>query len=127
MRKAMLLAAAGMILLLVACASSRGVQVGSQAVDRAVQVQVRNDNTSDMDVYAMSGGQFTRLGTVTAMTSDTLSLPATAVRRGPDLRLLADPIGGFGAYLSDPVLVSTGDVIVMRIAASLAQSSVITR
>lgn len=127
MKKAMLLATAGMILLLVACASSRGVQVGSQAVDRAVAVQVHNENTSDMDVYAMSGGQFVRLGTVTAMSSDTLSLPATAVQRGSDLRLLADPIGGFGAYLSDPVLVSTGDVIVMRIGTDLAQSSVITQ
>jgi len=126
-RKTMLPVIAGMALLLASCASSRGVQVGSSAVDRALALQVQNDNTSDVDVYAMSGGQVTRLGTVTGLSSDTLRVPAHVVARGTDLRLLADPIGGFGAYLSDPVLVSSGDVIVFRIGSVLAQSSVITR
>jgi len=120
-------AIAGMALLLAACASSRAVQVRSSAVDRALPLQVQNDNTADVDVYAMSGGQVTRLGTVTGLSSDTLQIPATAVTRGTELRLLADPIGAYGAYLSDPILASTGDVLVLRVASQLALSTVVTR
>jgi len=126
-RKMMLPVIAGMAVLFASCASSRGVQVGSSAVDRALPVQVQNDNTSDVDVYVMSGGQVNRLGTVTALSSDTLKIPATAVTRGTNLRLLADPIGATGAYLSDPILVSSGDVLVFRVASQLALSTVTTR
>lgn len=126
-RRTVLPVLAGMTLLFAACASSRGAQVGSSAVDRALPVQVQNDNTSDVDVYVMSGGQVTRLGTVTALSGDTLQIPATAVARGTDLRLLADPIGATGAYLSDPILFSSGDVLVFRVASQLALSTVTTR
>jgi hypothetical protein len=46
------------------------------------------------------------------------------VAASPQLRLLADPLAAFNAYLSDPVTVTAGDVIQFQIGSSLALSSV---
>jgi hypothetical protein len=43
------------------------------------------------------------------------------------LRLLADPVGSRDAYLSDPVTVNPGVVVVFNIAPALSQSFVTLR
>ncbi len=112
---------------LTACATGRNVQVESSSTPtagRGVQVNVQNDNTNDVDVYVMGGGQVWRLGHVTGLSSATVTIPAGIVASSPQLRLLADPLAAFNAYLSDPITVTTGDVVQFQIGASLGVSSV---
>ena len=89
----------------------------------AVKVEVVNDNTSDVVVYAIAGGTSTRLGMVTAKTTQTLTLSPQIASRS-DVRILVDPIGGFGAYFSDPLLVSPDHEIRVTVAPVLDMSNV---
>jgi hypothetical protein len=110
-----------------ACATGRNVQVQSEAAPTArqgVQVNVQNDNTNDMDVYVMGGGQVWRLGHVTGLSNATLTIPAGIVASSPQLRLLADPLAAFNAYLSDPVTVTSGDTVQFQIGSALGLSNV---
>lgn len=114
-------------LAVVGCATGRNVQAGAVAsTDRsnAIQVNVQNDNTYAMDIYVLGGGQVWRLGHVSGTGSASLTIPPGIVASAGQLRLLADPLGSFGAYLSDPIMVTTGDTIQFSIAASLPLSNV---
>lgn len=109
------------------CATGRNVQARSasgSATSNAVRVDVQNDNIDDMDIYVMGGGQVWRLGHVTGMGSANLTIPSGIVASATQLRLLADPLASLSAYLSDPVTVTSGDVIQLTIGSSLPLSSV---
>jgi hypothetical protein len=110
-----------------ACATGRNVQVESSSTPtarRGVQVNVQNDNTDDVDVYVMGGGQVWRLGHVTGLSNATLTIPASIVASSPELRLLADPLAAFNAYLSDPITVTSGDTVQFQIGSALGLSNV---
>ena len=74
-------------------------------------VHVINDNWNDMTVYAVTNGYRRRLGTVTSFTSRVLTLPPTLLILNDELRLVADPIGSRGVYVSEPLVVNAGDVV----------------
>lgn len=127
MRKFAIPAVAGVSMFLLAGATPQRTPVVPRALNPAVKIQVRNQNTADVDVYAVSGGQVTRLGMVTALSNRSLALPQSILSRGTDVHLMAEPIGGFGAYVSGPLLVSKGEVVVLRIGTAMPLSSVWTR
>ena len=74
-------------------------------------VRVINDNWQDITVYAVRAGYRRRLGTVNSFTSRVLTLPPTLLIPSDDLRLIADPIGSRGVYVSEPLVVNAGDVV----------------
>ncbi len=74
-------------------------------------VRVINDNWNDITVYAVRNGYRRRLGTVTSFTSRVLTLPPTLLILNDELRLVADPIGSRGVYVSEPLVVNAGDVV----------------
>ena len=74
-------------------------------------VRVINDNWNDITVYAVRNGYRRRLGTVTSFTSRVLTLPPTLLIPSDGLRLVADPIGSRGVYVSEPLVVNAGDVV----------------
>jgi hypothetical protein len=92
----------------------------------AVMLVVRNDNFSDVDVYAIADGLATRVGTVTGNTTARFALSPTMVAAS-DLRIVATPIGGNGRASSGPLLVSPGQTIQFNIAPALRQSSAVVR
>ncbi len=87
-------------------------------------VRVINDNWNDITVYAVRAGYHRRLGTVTSFTSRVLTLPPTLLTPSDELRLIADPIGRRGAYVSEPLLVSAGDVVEWRLLNNIRLSNV---
>ena len=107
-----------------ACART-GQAAGDLAPATAIGLAVTNQNFLDMDVYAVSDGLATRLGTVNGNNTRTFTLnPSLAVR---DLRIVATPIGGNGQASTGEVIVSPGQTIEFRIGSTLRNSSVSIR
>lgn len=98
----------------------------SSPAERPTSVQVDNGNNLDMVVYALADGQYRRLGNVTAHQRSDLTLPRYIVSAS-DVRLVADPIGSQTAYLSERILFSPGDILVLNIGARMNLSSVSVR
>lgn len=92
-----------------------------------IDVVVHNNAWLDMHVYVVQSGLTESLGMVTGLSADTLMLPRTIAESGQDMRILADPIGGFGSYLSPTLLVDPGDEIDVDIENNLDLSQVTTR
>ena len=109
-----------------ASACSRSYQAGGElAPQSAITLHVQNDNFLDMDVYAVSEGLPTRLGTVTGTSSRNFVVdPSLATQ---DFRIIATPIGGSGRASTGAVLVSPGQTIDFRIGSILSNSSVMIR
>ena len=102
-----------------------GQAAGDLAPATAIGLSVTNQNFLDMDVYAVSDGLATRLGTVNGNNSRVFTLnPSLAVR---DLRIVATPIGGNGQASTGEVIVSPGQTIEFRIGSTLRNSSVSIR
>jgi hypothetical protein len=91
-----------------------------------VAVHVINNNFADMDVYAVSEGLPTRLGTVTGNSNDTFYLDPSFFPTST-LRIVATPIGGNGRASSGQISVSPGQTIDFTIAPVMSQSSVMIR
>jgi hypothetical protein len=107
-----------------ACAHT-GQAAGDLAPATAIGLSVTNQNFLDMDVYAVSDGLATRLGTVNGNNSRIFTLnPSLAVR---DLRIVATPIGGNGQASTGEVIVSPGQTIEFRIGSTLRNSTVSIR
>ena len=114
-------------LLLPACASGGGDVSADPELDAlthvpdSVFVVVKNRYRLDVNVFAlyMSTRQF--LGVVTTNRTTEYALRGS-VAVGTNFRVLADPIGGSGTYVTDEILVRKGDVVEVTIQDPLAQS-----
>jgi hypothetical protein len=110
----------------VASACSHTQEAGGEvAPATAIGLHVKNDNFLDMDVYAVSDGLATRLGTVTGNSSRNFVLDATLAVQ--DFRIVATPIGGNGRASSGSVSVSPGQTIDFTIGSILRNSTVFIR
>lgn len=109
-----------------ACGGRSGEAGGEVAPARAIGLRVRNDNFLDMDVYAVSAGLATRLGTVTGNSSRNFVLDPS-MANGQDFRIVATPIGGNGRASTGNLSVSVGQTIDFRIGSILSNSSVLIR
>jgi hypothetical protein len=127
-----ILALSAIVAGLAACATSpRAVsQTASGDVatpeSEAVSVVVRNDNYSDLDVYAIANGERTRLGMVTGNHTSRFRLAPNITSAG-QVQIVASPIGGRGAASTGMVNVIKGQTIHFTVAPVLSQSSVEVR
>jgi hypothetical protein len=90
-----------------------------------IGLTVTNDNFLDMDVFALTDGLSTRLGTVTGNAKRNFRLDPSAASR--DLRIVATPIGGNGRASTGEVVASPGQIIDFRIGSLLRNSTVSVR
>lgn len=121
-----LVATLGICLAVPAC-SSPGSSLASgplPAGRAATQVAVSNHNWSDMVIYAVRAGTRYRLGMVTTNETRRFRLPRGLEMAGADLRLVADPVGGFDAYESGAIHVAPGQTIELSLENHLAISSI---
>lgn len=98
---------------------------GEVAPSTAIGLHVKNENFFDMDVYAVSDGLATRLGTVTGNGSRNFVLDASLANQ--DFRIVATPIGGNGRASSGAIAVSPGQTIDFTIGALMRNSRVFIR
>jgi hypothetical protein len=78
-----------------------------------------------MDVYAVSDGLATRLGTVSGNGSRNFVLDASLASR--DLRIVATPIGGNGRASTGAVTVAPGQTIDFTVGPEMRNSRVFIR
>jgi hypothetical protein len=121
------LAAAALALSFTACAS--GPAAGPQTAPAAplgsqAQVQVTNNNWSDMRVYVERSGMRQRLGTVTSMGTRTFDIPRTMLSGASSVRLIADPIGANQGFVSHPLQVSPGQQVNFTIENQMSISNI---
>ncbi len=99
-------------------------QTASEEKSERTTVRVVNDNWNDITVYAFRNGYRRRLGTVTSFTNRVFALPRAFLIPSSDLRLIADPIGPRGTYVSEAIVVTDGDVVEWRLRNNLALSNI---
>jgi hypothetical protein len=107
-----------------ACSRSNNMMAaaGDVVPANAIGVHVQNDNFLDVDVYVVSEGLPTRLGTVTGNSSANFVIDGSLASQ--DLRIVATPIGGNGRASSGPVVASPGQTIDFRVGSMLRNSTV---
>jgi hypothetical protein len=113
--------------MLPACATGGGGASEDPEIDAlthvpdTVFVVVKNRYRLDVNVYAlyMSTRQF--LGVVTTNNSSEFAVRGN-VATSNNFRVLADPIGASGSYVTDEILVRKGDVVEVTVQDPLAQS-----
>ena len=113
--------------LLSACASGGGGASDDPELDAlthvpdTVFVVVKNRYRLDVNVYALYMSTRKFLGVVT--TNRTMEYAVRGnVAVGSNFRVLADPIGGRGSYVTDEILVRRGDVVEVTVQDPLIQS-----
>lgn len=94
--------------------------------DAEAHVQVTNHNWLDMAIYAQRGSMKIRLGTVTSMNSDKLTIPRNLMGVSSSIQLIASPIGSSVNYATYPVDVWPGDTVEFKIENNLGHSNVST-
>lgn len=98
-------------MLAAACGGGRTLQNR----ESATMLEVENQSTLDMTIYAISAsGVRDRMGTVTALNTARFEIPshlATAL----DLRFAADPVGSSRTAFSERVTLIPGETVVLQI------------
>jgi hypothetical protein len=98
----------------VCCACARQPKEGDDDsyVPRAeTMLRVENQDFLDMNVYVVRSGQRIRLGSAPGLSTRVLSIPASLVGGGAELRFLVDPVGSNRTPISQEIFVQPGDVI----------------
>lgn len=108
-----------------ACASTGGQAALQPAVanpDAPVQVNVRNNNEKNVDVYALVGGNYQHVVTVPAEETRKVNLPMAA-NLVDGVRLLVAQRGTSSAFFTDHIAVQPGQTITVLVSNSLGSSS----
>lgn len=84
-------------------------------------VNVDNQAWLDVNIYAVSGGQRTRLGTVTAHSSRTYRIPDSIVGLGRELQFLVDPVGSNAQGTSFSIYVTPGNTVRLTVPPQFAR------
>lgn len=87
-----------------------------------VGVHVANHNWSDIVVFAIRGSARVRLGDVTTGNEADFVLPRSMVNGG-QITITLHPIGGPRDFNTGPILVQPGQMIDLRIEASINQTN----
>ena len=112
-------------LVLVGCSTKDGTQDGPlPSGSSETRVEVTNNNWLDMAVYAERGGLKVRLGMVTSMGNETLTIPQNVMASSTGIRLIASPIGSSSTYASYPMEVWPGETVEFTIENNLGTSNV---
>jgi hypothetical protein len=103
-----------------ACATHHGSSA-PPAPERAA-VTVKNDNWSDVVVFVVRSGTRSRIGSVTAMSTHTFRVPPDLAPDGI-LQLMVDPVGSNNTYVTDRIVVNSGQRVELTVAQVLRMSS----
>jgi hypothetical protein len=89
----------------------------------AVPVEIENHYMGDVTIYLVRGSLRQRLGMVTALGTAEFTFPWRWLSQSGSSRLLAYPIAGARAHLSEPLIVQPGQWIKWTLEADLTRSS----
>ncbi|MDB4888192.1 MAG: hypothetical protein JWL61_47 [Gemmatimonadetes bacterium] len=104
-----------------ACRSGNAYDIANRQANDVMLI-VENQNFADVDIYALSSGLSTRIGTVSGGNSTARFALSPTVTNSTDFRLIATPIGGNGRASSGTLVASPGRTIRFTIMPNLATS-----
>jgi hypothetical protein len=104
---------AGLAVSLSACAHH--VPPASNGPQPDTYVYVDNQGFTDMDIYAISGGQRIRLGTAVGVRKSKFKLPDYLVGGMQQVRFLARPIAGNRSPVSEQITIQPGEDVTLTI------------
>ena len=90
---------------------------------RNVSIEVENHNWLDVVVYAVHGGQRTRLLTAPAASSVSATLPPHVLAQQGEMHLLAHAVGNPNKFLSERIFARSGMTISWTLETDLKRSS----
>ena len=109
-----------------ACGASRAPGAsGEVSPSNEIQVQIDNQNFSDMNIYVLRSGQRWLLGQAGGLTRTTLTIQ-DALGGDGRVRLLAEPIGAAGPITTPTLLVPKGQSIFWTIGSDPSMSTAST-
>ena len=120
MRPQWIVAALAAVTIDVAGCATKHASSAPQAERTAVSV--KNDNWLDVTIFAVRGGARTRLGFVTGMSRGTFPVPSDFVPDGT-LQLMVDPVDSSATYVTDKIVVNSGQRVELTVATVLRMSS----
>jgi hypothetical protein len=103
-----------LVLALLSTACSHAANSGAPEPQPQTTVKVQNHNFLDMNVFVLQGGQRIRLGTVTGLSTQVLTIPAYIARSGT-LQFEVHPIGGRSNPRTETISVRPGDEVQLTI------------
>ena len=121
-----------LVLLSSACASNASKEAGPAPVEDAsagrdaIEVQVDNQNLSDMSVYLVRGGSRWLVGQADGLKKSTLTIPSSSVPADARVRLVADPVGGARTIATPTLVVPKGQRIYWTIGSDPSMSNAST-
>jgi len=89
-----------------------------------VALSISNNHWLDVIIFIFHDGEMSRVGSVTAASNGTFTLPPWMLGQSRNVRLLADPVGSEGWIRSEMIHVQPGQSIEWRLESQLARSSV---
>ena len=98
----------------VAC-STMAPGSGTSHQNQRTAIRVDNQGFADMTVYAARSAQRYRLGLVPGHSVTTFNVPPSLLSGATPLRFIADPIGGTRPSISEEIVVTPGDTVMMTI------------
>jgi hypothetical protein len=124
--------AAGLALVLLSPVSLAGCSSGTAGGNAPspspesedVALEVTNHNRLDVIIFVVHDGQSTRVGTASASSSASFSLPARLLGQGREIRLLGHPIGAAGAVITETVVVQPGQYVEWTLESDLRRSAI---
>jgi hypothetical protein len=126
----------GLLLLLsgAACASNTSDEAGpaplpgddSARASKGIEVQVDNQNFSDMSVYLLRGGSRWLVGQAGGLSKSTLTIPTAVAPVDLRVELLAEPIGGNRPFTTPVLIVPRGQTVYWTIGTDPSTSSAST-
>lgn len=104
-------------LLLFAVLASACASGGQERAEEApTYVTVDNQSRFDMTIYVVrDNGQRVRIGRVTSVSRERLQIPSYLIFGITTLRFLADPLAAQGSPISNEIMISPGEEIVLTI------------
>ena len=89
-----------------------------------VKVVVDNKHWQDVTVYVLHDGERSRIGTATATTIATFSVPRRQIGQSGLIRLIADPVGALSGISTETIVVQPGQQVQWTLESQLRRSSV---
>ncbi|MGH7617804.1 MAG: hypothetical protein ACREPM_11290 [Gemmatimonadaceae bacterium] len=116
------------VALLVACAhnTQSNMEADDDPPREPIRVHVRNENFLDMNIAVVSSGVARRLGQVPGNSVGDFTVEFN-LANGQSISISATPIGGSGRYQSPGLSLGSGQLVDVRIASTLRQSSTVVR
>lgn len=88
------------------------------------QLDVTNSHWLDVVIFVLHEGELSRVGTVTAASSGTFTVPRWMLGQSRNIRLIADPVGSGQVLRTELINVQPGQLIEWRLESQLARSTV---